>query len=89
MARIAPTVMVGRPTSRAMMVELLLYAYANGNCSSRGIERECVEDVAYRVIAAEPSAGSLDDRGVPRAGTRPRWRSCSPGCWRYARGLGW
>ena len=23
-----------------------------GNCSSRGIERACVEDVAYRVIAA-------------------------------------
>ncbi|MBV9801137.1 MAG: transposase, partial [Solirubrobacterales bacterium] len=36
----------------AMMVALLLYAYAMGNCSSRGIERACVEDVAYRVIAA-------------------------------------
>ena len=43
----------GRPAYEpAMMVALLLYAYANGNCSSRGIERECVEDVAYRVIAA-------------------------------------
>jgi len=36
----------------AMMVALLLYGYAMGNCSSRGIERACVEDVAYRVIAA-------------------------------------
>lgn len=36
----------------AMMVALLLYAYAKGQRSSRGIERECVEDVAYRVIAA-------------------------------------
>jgi transposase len=36
----------------AMMVALLLYAYARGQRSSRGIERECVEDVAYRVIAA-------------------------------------
>jgi hypothetical protein len=35
-----------------MMVALLLYAYARGNRSSRGIERECVEDVAYRVICA-------------------------------------
>jgi transposase len=35
-----------------MMVALLLYAYARGNRSSRGIERECQEDVAYRVIAA-------------------------------------
>ena len=35
-----------------MMVALFLYAYARGNRSSRGIERECREDVAYRVIAA-------------------------------------
>jgi len=36
----------------AMMVALLLYAYARGRRSSRAIERACVEDVAYRVIAA-------------------------------------
>src|SRR4051794_22553631 len=34
-----------------MMVALLLYAYARGTRSSRGIERGCVEDVAYRVVA--------------------------------------
>lgn len=37
----------------AMMVSLLLYAYARGERSSRGIERRCVENVAYRVIAAQ------------------------------------
>src|SRR3954451_7780549 len=37
----------------AMMVALILYAYARGNRSSRAIERACVEDVAYRVIAAQ------------------------------------
>jgi transposase len=43
----------GRPAyDPAMMVALLLYAYAKGNRSSRGIERECREDVAYRVICA-------------------------------------
>jgi transposase len=36
----------------AMMVALLLYAYSMGQRSSRVIERECVEDIAYRVIAA-------------------------------------
>jgi transposase len=36
----------------SMMVALLLYAYARGQRSSRGIERGCIEDVAYRVIAA-------------------------------------
>jgi len=35
-----------------MMIALLLYAYARGERSSRGIERKCIEDVAYRVIAA-------------------------------------
>ncbi len=29
-----------------MMVSLLLYSYARGERSSRGIERKCVEDVA-------------------------------------------
>ena len=36
----------------AMMVAIVLYAYAKGQRSSRGIERACVEDIAYRVIAA-------------------------------------
>jgi hypothetical protein len=36
-----------------MMVALLLYAYARGVRSSRVIERACVEDVAFRVLAAQ------------------------------------
>ena len=36
----------------AMMVALLLYAYCKGQRSSRVIERECTDDVTYRVIAA-------------------------------------
>jgi transposase len=36
----------------AMMVALLLYAYAVGERSSRGIERRCQIDVGFRVIAA-------------------------------------
>jgi len=35
----------------AMMVALLVYAYSVGERSSRRIERRCVEDVAFRVIA--------------------------------------
>jgi transposase len=43
----------GRPAyDPAMMVALVLYAYARNVRSSRVIERECSEDVAYRVIAA-------------------------------------
>jgi transposase len=43
----------GRPAhDPAMMVALALYAYCVGERSSRRIERRCVEDVAFRVIAA-------------------------------------
>ena len=38
------------PFDPAVMVALLLYAYARGNRSSRGIERACWEDVAFKVI---------------------------------------
>ena len=41
------------PYDPAMLVALLLCAYARGNRSSRGIERACWEDVAFRVIAAQ------------------------------------
>ena len=41
----------GRPAYEpSMMVALLLYACARGTRSSRGVERACVEDVAYRVV---------------------------------------
>jgi transposase len=36
----------------AMMVALLIYAYAIGVRTSRGIERHCFDDVAFRVICA-------------------------------------
>src|SRR4051794_26854873 len=48
----------------AMMVALLVYAYAVGVRSSRGIERHSLEDVAFRVITAQPGAGSRDDRAL-------------------------
>lgn len=42
----------GRPAfDPAMMVALLLYGYCHGVRSSREIERRCVRDVAFRVIA--------------------------------------
>jgi transposase len=43
----------GRPAyDPALMVALMLYAYARGVRSAREIERRCVEDVAFRVVAA-------------------------------------
>jgi transposase len=42
----------GRPAyDPAVMVALVLYAYAVGVRSARVIERRCVEDVAFRVVA--------------------------------------
>jgi transposase len=43
----------GRPAfDPAVMVAVVLYAYAVGVRSARAIERRCVEDVAFRVVAA-------------------------------------
>jgi transposase len=43
----------GRPPyDPEMMVALLVYSYARGNRSSRGIERACQEDVAFKVITS-------------------------------------
>jgi transposase len=38
------------PLDPGMLVALLLYSYSRGNRSSRGIERACHEDVAFKVI---------------------------------------
>src|SRR5215217_8017180 len=59
----------GRPAYEpSMMVALLLYAYARGTRSARGIERACVEDVAFRVVTANQvpdhstvQIGAVDD----------------------------
>src|SRR5438105_2463930 len=40
-----------RPYDPAAMVALLLYGYARGVRSARAIERACVEDVAFKMIA--------------------------------------
>src|SRR4051795_4787235 len=51
----------------AMMVALMLYAYARGNRSSRAIERACLEDIAYRVIAAQRKPDPATMRALCRA----------------------
>jgi transposase len=72
----------------SMMVSLLLYVYARGERSSRGNERKCVEDVAYRVIEAQQTPDHAmiarfrarhEDARRLRAGRsrRGRRRSCS------------
>ncbi|MFL5861013.1 MAG: transposase [Solirubrobacteraceae bacterium] len=59
-----------------MMVSLLMFAYSTNERSSRGIERHCRQDIAYRVITGNrvpitrPSHGSFSV-------TSRRWPSCS------------
>lgn len=50
-----------------MMVGLLVYAYARGQRSLRRIEQACIEDVGYRVIAANQAPGSQHDRALSPA----------------------
>jgi len=42
----------GQAYEPSMMVALMLYAYCEGERSSRQIERRCREDVAFRVLTA-------------------------------------
>ena len=73
----------GRMTP-AMMVALLLYAYARGVRSAREIERACVEDVAFKMIAMNGDARSRDDRavrGAARGGARGVVRSGAGVVW--------
>lgn len=42
-----------QPFHPAMMVKVMIYAYATGTFSSRKIAKKLFEDVAYRVLAAE------------------------------------
>ncbi len=58
----------------AMMLSLLLYGYAKGQRSSRVIERECVEDIAYRVIAANQRPDHTTIARVRSATRRARGR---------------
>jgi transposase len=62
-----------------MMVTLLAYAYAIGERSSRGIERRCREDVAFRVITPNQAP---DHATIARFGPATKRRSgiCSAGC---------
>jgi hypothetical protein len=70
----------------AMMVALLLYAYAIGERSSRAIERRCREDVAFRVICANRVPGLRRDcrnlrrpQGRTEGPTGPQFVAAQPG----------
>jgi transposase len=51
------------PYDPRLMVRLLIYGYTTGVRSSRAIERKCVEDVAFRFLAADQAP---DYRSVAR-----------------------
>ena len=76
------------PYDPAMMVALLLYAYARGIRSSRVIERACEEDVAFRLLAAQQRPDTPRSLGSWSA-TRTRSPACSARSSRSARAAGW
>ena len=74
----------------AMMVALLVYAYAIGERSSRRIERRCREDVAFRVITRQPGARSRHDRALSgQRHERGAGRAVRRRCWGCAPRPGW
>lgn len=62
------------------MLAVLLYSYCTGEQSSRRIERRLVEDVAFRVLAANQVLTTRRWPG-PVAGTRARSPRSSGKCW--------
>ena len=52
------------PHDPRLMVRILLYAYTTGVCSSRVIERKCVDDVPFRWLARWGGAGLSGDRPI-------------------------
>jgi transposase len=71
-----------------MMLTLLVYAYCVGERSSRGIERRCLEDVAFRVVAPTGSPTTRRSPAFGSATSRP-WRASLARCWACARGRDW
>ncbi len=71
-----------------LMVALLLYGYARGLRSSRRIERACVEDVSFRVVAANQAP---DHTTIARFRQRheAHSRACLATCSSCARRLVW
>jgi transposase len=76
------------PYDPAMMVAVLLYAYARGIRSSRVIERACEEDVAFRVLAASSVPITRPSRGSSSVSIR-RSLACSARFRRCARAAAW
>jgi transposase len=64
------------PYHPAMMVALLLYAYAVGIYSSRRIAKACVERIDFMSIVALDAPDSAPSRNSAAAILR-RWRRCS------------
>jgi hypothetical protein len=72
----------------AMMVALLLYAYARGVRSSRVIERACVETSPFGSWRRSSARITRRSRGSSSATSR-RWRACLARCCGCALGRGW
>ena len=78
----------GPPYDPRLMVRILLYGYTIGVRSSRAIEVKCIDDVAFRWLAA---GAAPDYRAIARSasGTCRRWGICSCRRWRCVRPRAW
>lgn len=68
------------PYDPRMMLKLLLYGYVIGVRSSRALERACVEQVAFRFLAANQPPDHRASSRFRRCICR-RWMGCSWMCW--------
>ncbi len=76
------------PYDPRLMVKLLIYGYCTGQRSSRGIEKRCHDDVAFRYLRRGRRRTTARSRASD-VGIWRHWRACScRGC-ASARRRGW
>ena len=66
-----------------MMLKVLIYGYATGVVSSRGLARKLQEDVAFRVLAAETGVANFGKLSID--GTKVRANASKRKAMRYSR----
>ena len=73
------------PYEPAMMVKILIYAYATGTFSSRKISRKVEEDIAFRMLVAGKSPSTARSANSDAA----TWTTSAPCSSRWSGWSGW
>ena len=71
------------PYHPMLMTKLIVYGYVRGVRSSRKVQRACLEDVAFRVLAVGQVSGLSHDCGLSVPVIWRPWRACLRKWWTF------